>query len=167
MNHRPPIRHAFMFLFACLAVLAVSAQTSLEINLVGYVQERFEISMPIQSYLGSVAPQAQTTWDLGEISLNSNLSSWKINISSLSGAGAGGFLVNSDFPSQRLAYQISLGSLAPQPLSLPWNSGSLGKTPPSGLILPIEVHILRDENDDYFQAGTYSDHLVITIVQDG
>jgi hypothetical protein len=147
--------------------LGAYAQTSLEINLVGYVEDRFQITIPLQSYLGTVSQQSQTTWNLGELSLNSNARSWNIQISSLSGAGSGGFLVNSDFPNKKLAYQVSLGSLSPQPMSLPWTSGTLGKTPTSGLSIPLEVHILRDEDDDFFQAGTYSDFLVITIVQDG
>lgn len=167
MNRRHAPRRSLLLLLVVIATACPFAQVSLDINLVGYVEDRFEITMPIQSYLGTVAPQTQTLWNLGEISLNSNMRSWNIQISSLSGAGTGGFLINSEFPNQRLEYQISLGSFSPQPMPLPWNSGSLGKTPSSGMTIPIEVHILRNEDDDIFQAGTYSDFLVITIVQDG
>ncbi|MCX7027675.1 MAG: hypothetical protein NT061_09380 [Spirochaetes bacterium] len=102
---------------------------------------------------------AANTWSIGNIGVTSNYNSWTIAISSVNG----GYLKNTADASETATYTMTLGSLASaKSLNTTWTSTAQNKTPKAGTTYALSIAFTASTTT-FWQTGTYSDTLTVTI----
>jgi len=155
-------KFSFVALFAIVAfgaAFAVSPQSG-TVGLTGTVAETFTLVVPAAySHAMDDTANAVNTWTIGDVTVTSNVKAWTFGVSS----AKSGYLVNSADNTEKVAYTMSLGSLGTdQSLSGTWTSAAQARTAKTGNTYPLSIKFTAAA-DSFWQAGTYTDTLTITI----
>jgi len=155
-------KFSFVALFAIVAfgaAFAVSPQTG-TVAMTGTVAETFTLVVPATySHAMDDTANVVNTWAIGDVKVTSNVKAWTFGVSS----AKSGYLVNSADNTEKVAYTMSLGSLGTdQSLSSAWTSAAQARTAKLGNSYPLSIKFTAAA-DSFWQAGTYSDTLTITI----
>ncbi len=154
-------KYALVALFAVVVFGMAFATTTAtgSVSISGTVSEIFTLAVPT-TYTGTIANGSSAeTWAIGNVKVTSNVKNWTITLSS----GNSGYLVNSADGTEKIAYTVTLGTLtsSAQSLSSPWTSAAQGRTLKDGTSYALAASF--GPSTDYYQAGTYSDSITVTI----
>ncbi len=153
-------KYVLVALFAVAVFGMAFAQTTKtgSVAISGSVAETFTLTVP-GTYSGTIANGSTAeTWSIGNVVVTSNVKNWTISVSS----GNGGYLVLSGDTTEKIAYTMTLGSLVTdQSLASAWTSTAQSRTAKGGNTYGLSVKF--GPSTDFYQAGTYSDTLTVTI----
>ncbi|SLM15961.1 exported hypothetical protein [uncultured spirochete] len=154
-------KYALVALFAVAVFgMAFAATTqSGPASISGLAAEVFSLTVP-GTYMGTIANGSTAeTWNLGIITVNSNVRNWQLSVSSANS----GYLVNTADNTEKIAYTITVAYLD----ITDWSLSRVAVSPPqprtskTGNIYPVQLKF--GPSADYYQAGTYGDTLTVTI----
>ncbi|MCX8013877.1 MAG: hypothetical protein N3A02_06265 [Rectinema sp.] len=151
-------KYALVALFAVVVFGAAFAATSGTVGLSGTVAEVFSLTLPA-NYSGTIANGSSAeTWSIGNVTVISNVKNWTISITSTNS----GVLKNSADATETIAYTVTLGSLiVDKSLDSPKTSATQPRTPKAGNTYALSISF--GPSSDFYQAGTYTDTLTISI----
>lgn len=149
---------ALVALFAVAVFGMAFAGTSGSVAISGTVAQQFSLTLP-GNYSGTIENGSTAeTWSLGNVVVISNVKNWTISVSSANA----GFLVLTGDTSEKIAYTMTLGSLASDvSLSSTWTSSAQARTPKTGTSYALSIAF--GPSSDFYQSGTYGDTLTISI----
>lgn len=153
-------KFALVALFALVVFGSAFAATSGTVGLSGSVAAQFSLTLP-GNYTGTMNDGASevNTWALGNVVVVSNYKNWTIGVSSTNS----GYLVHSVDNTEKVQYTMTLGSLAiNQTLSSSWTSAAQARTAKAGNTYAFSIKFTASAND-FWQTGTYTDTLTVTI----
>jgi|GEM_PF-336841 hypothetical protein len=135
--------------------------TSANVAIGGTLTEVFSLKVP-DTYKNDIKNGSTAeTWNIGDVVVNSNVKNWSISLES---AHSGNLVLPGDLVVQPeyIPYTVTLGSLASNvSLSTKWTSGMLGRTAKTGNVYALSI--MFGPSNDFYQAGTYSDTITVTI----
>ena len=153
-------KFAFVSLFALVAFGAAFGLGTGTVGLSGSVASQFDLTLPA-AFSGTMNDAANTvnTWAIGNVGVTSNSKNWTISVASASS----GYLVHSEDNTEKVAYTISLGSLATDvALTSLWTSAAQPRTAKTGNTYALSAKFTASAND-FWQTGSYSDTLTVSI----
>lgn len=125
----------------------------------GSVAETFSLTLPGNYQNGVINNDADTTWQIGDVKVVSNLKNWTLKLESANA----GKLVKSDDANEKIAYRVSMGSLFNEAdLNSAQTSAAQVRTAKAGNTYTMSVKVLS--SSEFYQAGTYTDTITVTLV---
>ncbi len=139
------------------AFAAVSPSGTVKIS--GSIAETFSLTLPGDYQNGVINNDADTTWQIGDVKVVSNLKNWTLKLESANA----GKLVNSADVNEKIAYRVSVAGLfTDADLSSAQTSAAQGRTAKAGNTYAMSVKVLS--SSDFYQAGAYADIITVTLV---
>jgi len=141
------------------SAFAAPASPSGTVKITGSIAETFSLTLPGEYQNGVINNDADTTWQIGDVKVVSNLKNWTLKLESANA----GKLVNTADVNEKIAYKVSVGSLfTDADLSSAQTSVAQGRTAKAGNTYAMSVKVLSSAN--FYQAGTYTDTITVTLV---
>lgn len=129
------------------------------VKFTGSIAESFSLTLPQEYQNGVINNDSDTVWQIGNVTVVSNLKNWTLKLESLKG----GKLANTADENEKIAYKVSVGNLFSEvDLIGAQTSQVQGRTPKAGNTYAMTVKVLS--SSDFYQAGTYTDTITVTLI---